>query len=41
LQPGSGEGTISGIKIVGDIKTGLAKAIEPIIIGATLTKQFT
>ena len=41
LQPGSGEGTISGIKIVGDIKTGLAKAIEPIIIGANLTKQFT
>ena len=41
LQPGLSEGTISGIKIVGDIKTGLAKMIEPIIVGPNLTKKFS
>ena len=41
LKPGLSEGTISGIKIVGNVNTGLAKAIEPIIIGPNLTKKFS
>ncbi len=40
LTPASGEATISGVRVVGDINTGLAKEIEPIIIGGRLTKKF-
>ena len=40
LTPASGEATITGVRVVGDINTGLAKEIEPIIIGGRLTKKF-
>ena len=40
LSPANGQATISGVRVVGDINTGLAKEIEPIIIGGCLTKKF-
>ena len=40
LKPSNQAGTMSGIRVVADDQTGLAKEIEPIIIGANLTKKF-
>ena len=40
LTPSIQAGTISGVRVVADDQTGLAKEIEPIIIGANLTKKF-
>jgi len=36
--PALGEATISGLMVLADHKTGLAKKIEPIIIGGALRK---
>jgi calcineurin-like phosphoesterase len=40
LVPSNKVATISGVRIVADEQTGLAKEIEPIIIGGNLTKKF-
>ena len=40
LTPSIQAGTISGVRVFADDQTGLAKEIEPIIIGANLTKKF-
>ena len=40
LVPSNKVATISGIRVVADEQTGLAKEIEPIIIGGNLTKKF-
>ena len=40
LSPANGEATLSGVVVVGDINTGLAKEITPIIIGGRLTNKF-
>ena len=37
--PADGEGTISGIMVVADDNTGLAKKVEPIIIGKNLENR--
>ena len=37
--PALGEGTISGLLVVADHKTGLAKKVEPIIIGGALERR--
>ena len=39
LSPASGKGTLSGIKVVADEKTGLAKDIKPITIGAHFNQR--
>ena len=37
--PALGEATISGLMVVGDKKTGLAKKVEPIILGGSLENR--
>ena len=38
--PASGEATVSGLLVSGDEETGLAKKIQPIILGGSLEKRF-
>jgi len=37
--PALGEATISGLMVMADIKTGLAKKVEPIIVGKYLENR--
>ena len=37
--PALGEATISGLMVTADIKTGLAKKVEPIIVGKYLENR--
>jgi calcineurin-like phosphoesterase len=39
LSPALGKGTLSGIKVLADDKTGLAKDIKPITIGAHFNQR--
>jgi calcineurin-like phosphoesterase len=39
LSPALGKGTLSGIKVIADEKTGLAKDIKPITIGAHFNQR--